>query len=115
MTKLSIIIDQQGDLRHLNKEVLNNMELGEVVSIQRSSHVEIFDDLPYVAHTKICKTYGSRDKYDHLRRFPKHRLKWWVWIPRLNIVSGPYATRTQALDHEVVLLQDRGLPVHGSA
>lgn len=111
MSKLSIIIDRDGSIRHLNKDELNDMQLGAVEQIERTSNVEVFDDLPAEAKSVIAATYSSRDPEHHLQRFPGHRLQWWIWIIPLKMASGPYLTRTQALAHEVTLLQNRGLPL----
>ena len=111
MSELDIVIGEDGDIRHLNKDELNGMELGKVTQIERSSNVEVFDDLPLVAQAAVAKLYGSRGPGHHIQRFPQHRLQWWVWVITLKMISGPYASRTQALNHEVILLQDRGLPL----
>jgi hypothetical protein len=110
MTNLDIVIGEDGSIRHLNKDALNDMELGKVTQIERSSNVEVFDDLPLVAQAAVAEVYGSRGPGHHIQRFPQHRLCWWVWIIALKLVSGPYHSRTQALEHEVTLLQHRGLP-----
>jgi hypothetical protein len=106
---MKIRFDRDGTARTIYGEEINLAKLG-VVELRRASHVDPTRELTEAAYNWLLEKYEKLS--DHLISADKVRdcQKWWAdMLPMNGPVLGPFATRSEALQAEMVWIDEHGI------
>ena len=110
--KLTIVIDNEGRIRHLLEdscELIDRVS-GSVDKIVRNSHVETWHSLAESAKQQLLDRNVVAGDTIVGHDLPLAKAWWADMQPVRGPVLGPFTTREDALEAELIWLRQKGLP-----